>query len=77
MEDTTCVSLLKLLSPFPTERRAWIVGLLLQCIWRVATCHASRCYEQKTWCTWVCVIVWVTEALAYRAGCGFAEDGSG
>jgi hypothetical protein len=75
MEDATCVGLLKPLSPSPTKRRAWVVGLLSWCIWREPTCHASRCYEQKIGCAWVYVIVWVTEALAHRAGCGFAEDG--
>jgi hypothetical protein len=33
MEDTTCVGLLEPLSPSPTERHAWVVGLLLWCIW--------------------------------------------
>jgi hypothetical protein len=72
MEDSTCVGLLKLLSLSPTERRAWVVGILPWCIWRGPTCHAGRCYEQKTWRVWVCVIVWAAEALVCRAGRGLA-----
>jgi hypothetical protein len=69
------VGLLKLISPSPTEWCAWVVGLLWWCIWHGPTYHAGRCYEWKIWRAWVCVIVWVTEALARRAGHGFAEDG--
>jgi hypothetical protein len=75
MDDVTYVGLLKLLSPSLTERRAWVVGLLSRCIWRGLTCHVDRCYERKTWRAWVCVIMWVIEALARRAGHGFAKDG--
>jgi hypothetical protein len=64
MEDAAFASLLKLLSPFPTEWRACVVGLMSWCIWRGPTCHVGRCYERKTWRAWIYDIVWVTETLA-------------
>jgi hypothetical protein len=60
--------------PSSTECHAWVVGLLSRCIWHGPNCHAGRFYERKTWRAWVCVIVWVTEALMRCAGRGFAED---
>jgi hypothetical protein len=37
MEGAACVGLLKPLSLSHTEQRAWVVGLLSRCIWRVPT----------------------------------------